>query len=339
MNAAATLLSCREITRVLDAYADGELDPSAILFVDQHLASCAPCAERVATFRAMKRAIRAEAHQEAASASLRARILRSAAALSEDEVALVPSQPRASQPEQCASQPSSARDLAKSAPAAPANDGVFRFGRRAARAAASHEPTRPTWRGALPWAAAAAMAIAVGGGVRGISTPGSSSPALASAANTRAQILEEFAVQHARPLPPEELDPVRITKVFSPIVGVPVRPVRFEKVAANDNLNFNFAGARLMALRDEPAATLFYEVGGGVGRVTVFVYDPNRISVRASSTCCLAPRVVKARGEERTILVGHAKGYSLAVAETDGVGYALSSDLGENELVELAAGL
>jgi anti-sigma factor RsiW len=85
---------------------------------------------------------------------------------------------------------------------------------------------------------------------------------------------------------------------------------------------------------DEPTATLYYENVGGT-RVTVFVFDPNRISVRSS--CCLAARVIRKNGEERTVLVGHAKGYSLAVAERDGVGYALSGDLGEPEMVNLAS--
>ncbi len=198
------------------------------------------------------------------------------------------------------------------------------------------EPTRPSWRSALPWAAAAAAALAVGGGMRNYRAGGSDmATASLGSPSARAQILDEFAAQHARPLPPEELDPVRITKVFSPVVGVPVRPVMFGNVPMN--ADYNFAGARLMALRDEPAATLFYEKNVGGARVTVFVYDPNRIVVR--SACCLAPRVVSVHGEERTIMVGHAKGYGLAVSEHDGVGYALSADLAEKELVNLAAGL
>jgi anti-sigma factor (TIGR02949 family) len=201
------------------------------------------------------------------------------------------------------------------------------------------EPVRtpPSWRSALPWAAAAAVAIAAGGGMRSYRSPSSSGPAdlaTASFASVRSQILDDFAVQHARPLPPEEIDPARITKVFSPIVGVPVHPIRFGDVPMKTS--WSFAGARLMAFRDEPTATLYYEHVGGT-RVTLFVFDPNRISVRSS--CCLAPRTIRKNGEERTVLVGHAKGYSLAVAERDGIGYALSGDLGEPEMVNLASNL
>jgi anti-sigma factor (TIGR02949 family) len=200
-----------------------------------------------------------------------------------------------------------------------------------------HHRAPPSWRSALPWAAAAAVAIAAGGSIRSYrSAPANNNNDLATASfgSARAQILDDFAVQHARPLPPEEVDPVRITKVFSPIVGVPVHPIRFSDVPMK--ASWSFAGARLMAFRDEPTATLYYENVGGT-RVTVFVFDPNRISVRSS--CCLAPRTVRKNGEERTVLVGHAKGYSLAVAERDGVGYALSGDLAEPEMVGLAANL
>lgn len=196
---------------------------------------------------------------------------------------------------------------------------------------------QPSWRSAAPWAAAAGIALFASVGVRTVrGNLAAASPDVATSLSTaRAQILEEFAVQHARPFPPEERDPVRITKVFSPIVGVPVRPVHFADAPLKTS--WSFAGARLVALRDEPTATLYYENNVGGGRITVFVYDPNRISVRSS--CCLAPRTVVVRGEQRTVLIGRAKGYSLGVAEHDGIGYAVSSDLGEAEVVSLAANL
>lgn len=209
---------------------------------------------------------------------------------------------------------------------------------RSAVALRPQEPVRtaPSWRSAVPWAAAAGVALMASAGVRSfrgdLARAVDVSPEASLASATRAQILDEFAVTHARPLPPEEHDPARITRIFSPIVGVPVHPVRFGDTPLKSP--WSFAGARLTALRDEPTATLYYESVGG-GRITVFVYDPSRIAVRSS--CCLAPRTIRVRGEERTVLVGHAKGYALAVAEREGVGYALSTDLGEPEVVALAA--
>lgn len=288
--------SCQDVERALEAYVDGELDASAVLTLDSHLANCSECAERVAFAHSIKRTIRVEAHEEVAPASLRARILRSAEALDEAPA---------------------------SSPVSPSRRVV----------SLEHSTRAPSWRSAFPWVAAAAVAFAIGGSMRGVRTGNAGNPDMATAsfASARTQLLEEFAVQHARPLPPEEIDPARVTKVFSPIVGVPVRPVRFANGPVADP--WLFAGARLMAFRDEPAATLSYRNVGGA-RITVVVFDPHRIEVR--SACCLSPKTVRVRGEDRTVLVGHAKGYPLAVSENDGVGYAVSGDLNEPELVTLA---
>ncbi|MEO7096366.1 MAG: zf-HC2 domain-containing protein [Polyangiales bacterium] len=204
---------------------------------------------------------------------------------------------------------------------------------------------RPSWQSAVPWAAAAAVAIAVGGGVRAFgdreagpqtrSDVGAdhASPIVAAAAQSL--VLDEFAGYHARPLPPEELDPIRVNSVFSPIVGVPVRPVGFA-AALMEEQPTTFSGGRLMRVHSEPAATLFYDVGGN--RVTVFVFDPQRIHLH--SACCLAPRVIRSHGGiEKMILVGRAKGYPLAAFERDGIGYAVSADMSEHDVMQIASNL
>jgi anti-sigma factor (TIGR02949 family) len=205
---------------------------------------------------------------------------------------------------------------------------------------------RPSWQSAIPWAAAAAIAIGIGGGVRAFGTPsetptqqtrgdlrGDQQPIAAAAAHSL--MLDEFAGYHARPLPPEEIDPVRINSVFSPIVGVPVRPVGFA-AALMEQKPTTFSGGRLMRVHSEPAATLFYDVGGN--RVTVFVFDPQRIHLR--SACCLAPKMIRSHGGiEKVMLVGRAKGYPLAAFERDGVGYAVSADMSEHDVMQIASNL
>src|SRR5262249_54803119 len=142
---------------------------------------------------------------------------------------------------------------------------------------------RPSWRSAIPWAAAASIALMVGGGMRAFGTSprtnvdGSHDPVSAAAAHRF--ILDEFGAYHASPLPPEEMDPVRISSVFSPIVGVPVHTAVF----GSDDVTqkpAHFSGARLMRVHDQAAATLFYDVGGR--RVTIFVFDPQRIRLRGT---------------------------------------------------------
>jgi len=196
-------------------------------------------------------------------------------------------------------------------------------------------PHRPSWKSAVPWAVAATFAMAIGGGSRWLrkgAAPSNDDGRETIQAGAHAAGVEDLALFHARPLPPEEIDPQRIQSRFSPIVGVPVRPVRFEAPPAQ---TWTFAGARLMPMHDESAATLFYDLNGT--RVTVFVYDPSRIRVQPG--CCLVPHLMKVRGQDRTIMVGHAKGYAVAVQERDGVGYAMSADLGEDDMLRLAAGM
>jgi mycothiol system anti-sigma-R factor len=195
---------------------------------------------------------------------------------------------------------------------------------------------RPSWRSAIPWAAAASIALMVGGGMRTFGTTPrtnvDSGHDPVSAAAAHSFILDEFGAYHASPLPPEEMDPVRISSVFSPIVGVPVHPTVFG--ADFDQKPTRFSGARLMRVHDQAAATLFYDVGGR--RVTIFVFDPQRIRLRGTQ---MSPRYVNARGEDRVIFMGRAKGYPLAAFERDGVGYAVSSDMPDHDVLSIAASL
>ena len=194
---------------------------------------------------------------------------------------------------------------------------------------------RPSWRSAIPWMAAASIALMVGGGMRAFGTTprtnvdSSHDPVSAAAAHS---FLDEFGAYHASPLPPEEMDPVRISSIFSPIVGVPVHPAVFT-LEMNEKPT-HFSGARLMRVHDQAAATLFYEVGGR--RVTIFVFDPQRIHLRGTQ---MSPRYVRARGEDRVIFMGRAKGYPLAAFERDGVGYAVSSDMTDHDVLSIAASL
>ncbi len=294
---------CGDTLRALDVYVDGELDASTSLKVEQHLATCAECAAAAAVGRTLKRTVRLEARAELAPSSLRARFERSAEALR-------------------AAPPTSSRRA----------DSVALV-RGDAVPSSSRRPFRLSLSRALPLAAAATVAVAVGGGMRTLKQHGGGADASSSAHNVREKILDELAGNHARPLPPEEMDPLRVNKRFSPIVGVPVRPAA---LGLPPSSAWSFAGARLTTLSDDPTATLFYESSAG-SRVTVFVYDPTRISVKAP--CCLHPRILAKDGIQHTVLVGHARGYSVAVHEKNGVGHALSGDVDENELVTLALGM
>ena len=78
---------------------------------------------------------------------------------------------------------------------------------------------------------------------------------------------------------------------------------------------------------------LQYEVpqqNGEVRRVSIFVFDPRRIQVNDSDLSARPVGTAQVR-------VGHQNGYSVAVMQSnDGVGYALASDMDEDETAELA---
>lgn len=133
-------------------------------------------------------------------------------------------------------------------------------------------------------------------------------------------LLDDLVALHAHPLPPETTNPEELNR-FDPLVGVPVRRPAFQPFVAS------FNGARVHAMRDQRAALLQYTVEGK-HRVTVYVFDPRAVQLRATR---LEPRVVRSR----PVYVGKLRGYSVAAAEKSGVGYALATDLDDDRSAQL----
>lgn len=133
-------------------------------------------------------------------------------------------------------------------------------------------------------------------------------------------LLDDLVALHAHPLPPETTNPEELIR-FDPLVGVPVRRPAFQPFVAS------FNGARVHAMRDQRAALLQYTVDGK-HRVTVYVFDPRAVPMRATR---LEPRVVR----ERAVYVGKLRGYSVAAAEKSGVGYALATDFDDERSAQL----
>jgi anti-sigma factor RsiW len=134
-------------------------------------------------------------------------------------------------------------------------------------------------------------------------------------------MLDDLVALHKHPLPPETTNPEDLDR-FDPLVGVPVRRPAFQPFGAR------FNGARLHAMRDRRAALLHYTVAGD-HRVTVYVFDPRAVPMMRATS--LTPRVVR----ERPVYVGKRGGYSIAAAERSGVGYALATDLDDDESTRL----
>jgi anti-sigma factor RsiW len=134
-------------------------------------------------------------------------------------------------------------------------------------------------------------------------------------------MLDQFVDWHARPLPPE-ITNANDLPGFEPYVGVPVRAPVLSIFGAR------LLGGRILPVKEERAAMLQYTLAGG-HRISIYVYDPHRIRTNPSR---LRQKVI---GSE-PVYIGHVRGWSVAAAEQRGVGYAIASDLNEEESAELA---
>jgi anti-sigma factor (TIGR02949 family) len=184
------------------------------------------------------------------------------------------------------------------------------------------------WRSIVPLASAAALALAFGSIGRGTPGGGSSDAAVQAGlgAGLGDDLLQELIAEHSSPLPPDRTDREG-ARQLEQYVGVPVHPAAFERGGAR------FVGGRVMPVHGaQRAAMLQYVIGTGdkTQRVSVFIYDPSKIQVHSAG---LAPRSVGTA----EIQVGREKGYSVAVTQNDGVGYAVASDLDAEHSAQLAA--
>ncbi len=178
------------------------------------------------------------------------------------------------------------------------------------------------WRTIVPLASAAAFALAWGAMSKG---PFASTT---SSANLHAgfgdDLLAELVAEHSRPSPPECNNPTNVNQLEQ-YVGVPVRPATFHGQQAK------LLGGCVLPVHQERTAMLRYEINDGheTRRVSIIVFDPRRIQVNDNELRARPVGTAQVR-------VGRANGYSVAVTQRAGVGYALASDMDEGTTAELA---
>ena len=180
------------------------------------------------------------------------------------------------------------------------------------------------WRTIVPLATAAAFALAWGAMSRGPIAKSTSGDSVHAGIGD--DLLADLVAEHSRPLPPERTDPQGV-KDLGQYVGVPVRPSNLQQRRSD----VHFVGGRVLPVHQERAAMLQYTVqqGSETRRVSVFIFDPRRIQVNDGD---LTPHAVGTA----QVRAGHSNGYSVAVMQNDGVGYALASDMDEDDTVEMA---
>ncbi len=291
--------------RWLTAHLDDELDAVHTLEVEEHLETCADCQEVLATLRATRVSLRQVVPMRA-PLGLQERIGESLAVERKDGAPLGEAS-ESSLPEEQA--PASQVEPSASVRAAPVRP------RRAQR-----EPIG--LRYVVPLAAAATVALVVGAIQlqQQQESTAKDSPREATSASMQVSsldsLIDELVAQHVHPPPPETTDPDGLER-FDPYVGVRVRRPKF------DRLDAHYVGARMQ----QRAALLQYVVRNR-HRLTVYVFDPKKVSMKAN-------RLESRQIGKRQVYVGNVRGYSVAASERNGIGWALASDLNDAESAEL----
>jgi anti-sigma factor RsiW len=298
---------------LLGAHLDGQLDPVKTLEVEDHIAACEVCRERLALDRALRGSLK-KAVKMSAPDDVRTRMLAAMAG-------------------------ESARESVRDAGVDSANAAVGMLHEATGESAldatagrASSAGRRPSmlrhWRTMLPLASAAALVMAWGAAGKQPVAHGATDTMVPAGLSD--DLLRGFVAQHKHPLPPEQQDPKQVRQ-FERYVGVPVHVPQFSQ---HGGQNARFVGARLLPVQGgERAAMLQYELqqsNGGVQRVTVFVYDPQKVQIGGAH---LAPRAVGTA----EVRMGQTDGYSVAVTQHAGVGYTIASDMDPESSASLVA--
>jgi anti-sigma factor (TIGR02949 family) len=273
---------CRKVVMLLDAYADGELEPEDVLEIEAHLADCNECSSRLQLEHAMKKSLRRQVYAEAQpSDAFRERILASFSAEAERQAV---------------------GELESS----------------------SRRGAMLSWGSIVPLAAAAALALlwsAHTEKAQATHSPSGKSTASVEPFNVE-QVLDELIDRHIDRSSPEVTEP-SLLDGMEPEVGV---PVHFPSLA---QYGARWQGGRVVPLRNQHAASLRFLVDGH--RVSLYVYNSERFPLGSP----LKRRVL--RNED--IYTGWKRGYSIATTDRHGVGYAVATDLGEDEGAEIVASL
>jgi len=175
-----------------------------------------------------------------------------------------------------------------------------------------------SWRSVVPVAAAAALTLVWAGSTsKQAQTQGSPTEARL---NTADQLLEELVDHHMNARGPRVTEPALLSQL-EPEVGVPLNLPSLKAYGAR------WEGANVVPVNNLHAASLRYNVGGR--HVTLYVYNSTRVPIESR----LKARTVR----NEPVYVGSRRGVSIAATEHRGVGYALASDLNDDESAELVA--
>ncbi len=307
--------TCAKHVVLLGAFLDGVLDTASTLEVDEHLAHCEACRERVELDRAVRGSLQKVVKTVTASDGMRERVL---AALVADRLA----DTKKSESNESNVAQNEANEANE------ANEGRDEKVERLAevRSLRSQAKRLASWRTLVPLASAAALAL-VWNGVAQTPPQGTSQTDVMRAGFGHDPIADLVAQHSGYSQVPLETKDAKELRGLERYVGVPVHAPQFR------GKNAHLLGGRVTTVHHERAAMLQYEMGQGkdIQRVTVFIYDPHKIQIGHDQ---LTPRAIGTS----EVRVGRADGYSVAVrgGVDAGVGYMVVSDMDPERNTELA---
>ncbi len=279
---------CRSVGPLLDTFIDGELPAERLLDVEQHLASCALCTERVRFAESVRASTRRAALADAEpTAAFEAR-LRSAMAAE-----------RASEPaELVQSRAGTARS----------------HGSPHDRSAGD---TMLSWRAIASVAAAAAVPLFLAASVSDGGSRATKPQAISSAASLDG-VLDDIVNAHVRTTSPAVTESGLVSN-FEPEVGVPVRMPQLQQYGAR------WEGGTVVPMRNHRAASFRFRVHGH--RVTLYVYDAKRVPLRAELEARVVRNVPVFVGQRRGYSIAAVEQRGVGHALTTDMSDAESAEL------------
>jgi anti-sigma factor (TIGR02949 family) len=183
-----------------------------------------------------------------------------------------------------------------------------------------------SWSSILPLAAAAAIALFWSKNAndhRAPAPPNKDATASVTGEPINVeQLLDDIIERHIDRSTPAVTEPTLLDRM-EPEVGVPVHAPSLAHYGAR------WEGGSVVPIRNQRAASLRYRLDGH--RMTLYVFNSERFPLNTR----LKKRVVR----DEPVYVGWKRGYAIAAKERRGVGYAITTDLGEDEGAEIVASL
>jgi len=293
-------MDCAVVRNHLDAYVDGELEPSPVIELETHLHACEPCRDELGVTQHIKQGVQSLPRTELPDGA-RERMLRAL--------------DRADRGESREESRGEGRSQARFEPG--------RF-----------EPRRSAAMGMI--AVAAVVLLGVVATYRPSAPPVSAPTAVSPSSG----LLNTVVSRHLDGLPadfktsdfPMAQQPDRLSRSLSGQVGFRVRPLEFGQA------DVRLVGARVTNVGGAPAARLDYSAAGS--RLTVLVFQPSAEAQRLLHDDDALRRAGGRRSQVGPLTVTTfrgVRGYAVPMLEHNGLAYAVTSDLDEASVLRLLA--